>query len=81
MGYSINLSPRWHPLRNRLMPWRTGELPRWLQGILIRSQLLQRLFFRYYCPYPILEDRSARACVEAGKCGCNNQDRYAQIAS
>ena len=29
-------------------------------------------YARYYCPRPIIKDRTARACIAAGHCGCNN---------
>ena len=35
------------------------------------------IWYRYYCPYPIQDRWTARACNAAGKCGCNNLDRYA----
>jgi hypothetical protein len=38
---------------------------------------LYHVYYRYRCPYPVIEDRSARACVEGGHCGCNNAPRYA----
>lgn len=56
----------WIALR---MPWRLLLLTQfgmWFQGIL----------YRYRCPRPIIDDPTARACVLAGKCGCDNQDRY-----
>jgi hypothetical protein len=30
------------------------------------------LWFRFYCPRPVIRDPSAKACVRAGKCGCSN---------
>lgn len=33
------------------------------------------IWYHYRCPYPIIKDHSARACVEAGNCGCNNGPR------
>lgn len=36
------------------------------------------VWWRYYCPRPWLDhDWTARACVEGGHCGCNNQVHYA----
>jgi hypothetical protein len=35
------------------------------------------IWYRYYCPRPAINDWTARACVNAGYCGCNNHDRYA----
>ncbi len=29
-------------------------------------------YSRYYCPRPILKNKTARACIAAGYCGCNN---------
>lgn len=34
------------------------------------------IWYRYRCPYPTIKDHSARACNEAGCCGCSNADRY-----
>jgi hypothetical protein len=36
------------------------------------SRLWSRIFFRWYCPYPLRGDWSARACIKAGDCGCDN---------
>ncbi len=58
------------------MFYRTRPLPLWMQSILIRSNWLQTLLYRYRCPYPVLADRSARACCEAECCGCDNATRY-----
>jgi hypothetical protein len=58
------------------LPYRTGELPLWLQRALFRSFFLQRIFYRYYCPYPLTHDRTARACVMSGGCGCENARRF-----
>lgn len=33
-----------------------------------------KIWFRFYCPHPIIDDMTARACIKAGHCGCNNQD-------
>lgn len=35
------------------------------------------VWYRYYCPYPVVDEWTARACVRSGNCGCNNLDRYA----
>ena len=29
-------------------------------------------YARYYCPRPIIDDKTARACIDAGQCGCDN---------
>lgn len=31
------------------------------------------VWFRWRCPHPIISDRSARACIAAGHCGCDNK--------
>lgn len=36
------------------------------------SDLWSKIWYRWYCPYPIIDDHSARACIKAGCCGCNN---------
>jgi len=30
------------------------------------------IWFRFYCPYPIIDNLTARACIKAGKCSCSN---------
>lgn len=35
-----------------------------------------RWLYRYCCPRPAMDDISAKACVLAGWCGCDNQERY-----
>lgn len=35
-----------------------------------------RIWYYYRCPYPIIKDHSARACIAAGNCGCDNAGRY-----
>lgn len=30
------------------------------------------VWYRFYCPYPVIKNPSARACIAAGCCGCNN---------
>lgn len=39
------------------------------------SDLWSRIWFRWRCPYPIIADHSARACIESGNCGCDNGPR------
>lgn len=51
------------------MSWRVLFFTRfglWFQGVL----------YRYVCPRPIIDNPTARACVLAGKCGCDNQSLY-----
>jgi hypothetical protein len=43
------------------------------------GRLWASIWYRYRCPYPIITDHSARACVAAGHCGCDNQSRYPQV--
>lgn len=41
------------------------------------EKLWAGIWYRYYCPHPILgHDNTARACNNAGCCGCLNLDRY-----
>ena len=47
-----------------------GPAGRWLHD------LWAGIWYRYYCPYPIIADNRARACVRAGDCGCSNLARY-----
>lgn len=37
------------------------------------GDLWARFFLRWYCPHPCLDDWTARACIAAGHCGCNNR--------
>lgn len=50
--------------------------PYWLQSLMVRYEWIQRIVFRYRCPYPIDGANSARACFKAGHCGCSNADRF-----
>jgi hypothetical protein len=36
------------------------------------------LWYRWRCPYPILDDHSVRACIAADCCGCDNDPRNAR---
>lgn len=55
-------------------------MKRWLEGIgyslCWRGDWISRawcpVWFHFYCPYPIISDYTARACIAAGKCGCSN---------
>jgi hypothetical protein len=38
-------------------------------------QPLWQLWARWRCPIPVGREKSARACFEAGECGCDNQFR------
>lgn len=37
-----------------------------------RIDWLAALIYRVICPYPLIDDKSARACIRAGLCGCDN---------
>lgn len=41
-----------------------------------RCPPLWRLGARYYCPLPIGTAYTARACFDAGHCGCDNSRRF-----
>ena len=45
------------------------------------SNIVGRIWFRWYCPYPIRKDWTARACIEAGDCGCSNGTRFTSAES
>lgn len=34
------------------------------------------IWWRHYCPRPVIADWTARACFESGNCGCDNADRF-----
>jgi hypothetical protein len=57
----------------------------WLYGLTMRLDwvpyIVAPILFRWYCPRPVLDDWTARACVRAGVCGCNNQDRMGDRAN
>lgn len=56
---------RWLDELGYRMCWRSG----WL------ATQWARVWYHYRCPYPVIKDHSARACVKAGHCGCNNGPR------
>jgi hypothetical protein len=41
------------------------------------SDLIAPLWFRWYCPYPLHDDWTARHCLGCGDCGCGNSRREA----
>lgn len=45
------------------------RLPLWVQSILIRSQWLQAIYYRFRCPGG---GRWVKDCIAAGDCGCDN---------
>jgi hypothetical protein len=51
-------------------------LPRWFLLSRPGQLFLYHVYYRYYCPRPVIDNPSARACVRAGKCGCDNAARY-----
>lgn len=34
-----------------------------------------RIWYRWWCPYPLRDDFRASACIAAGECGCDNDPR------
>jgi hypothetical protein len=36
------------------------------------TRLVGPIWFRWYCPHPVRSDWSARVCIAAGDCGCDN---------
>jgi hypothetical protein len=51
----------------------------WFYGFTMRggflANLAARVLFHWYCPYPLRDDWTARACIKAGDCGCSNSVR------
>lgn len=48
------------------------------QGRWRRLELIwNAVWWRYYCPRPVIDDWSVRACIMSCNCGCSNLDRYA----
>jgi hypothetical protein len=43
------------------------------------GNLWSRIWYRWYCPYPIIDDCSVRACIAAGHCGCDNNPNPLRI--
>lgn len=43
----------------------------------ILERLWTPLWYRYYCPRPVISPWTAKACVRSGNCGCENQKFYA----
>ncbi len=37
------------------------------------SDQWSRIWFRWWCPYPVIADHRAKACVASGNCGCGNR--------
>jgi len=66
---------RWIEAQGYAMVYRLagieGPIGRWLHD------RWAEIWYRYYCPHPIIADNRARACVAAGDCGCSNLGRYA----
>jgi len=42
------------------------------------SRIWAPIWFAYYCPYPVIKDWRAVACINAGQCGCSNRCRAFQ---
>lgn len=36
------------------------------------SDLWAPIWFRWWCPYPVIADYRAKACIASGNCGCDN---------
>jgi hypothetical protein len=52
-------------------------IARWIHRTAWRGDLVGRIGFRRYCPYPVGNiNKTARECCEAGDCGCDNARRY-----
>lgn len=51
-----------------------------MYGLTMRGDWISRIvapvWFRWYCPYPLSHNWTARRCVERGDCGCDNEPRY-----
>lgn len=66
---------RWIETQGYVLVWnlalRRGPAWRWLHDT------WADFWYRHYCPYPTIDDSlTARACIKAGACSCNNLDRY-----
>lgn len=57
------------------------SMPRdnWIERTIAR--IVAPIWYRYYCPYPLSRDWTARRCNERGDCGCNNRERYSRTAT
>lgn len=36
------------------------------------SRIVAPVWYRLYCPYPLIKNWTARACIASGNCGCDN---------
>ena len=45
-------------------------------GCTWRSRVWARIWYYFFCPYPVIDDPRASACVKAGACGCDNARRF-----
>lgn len=63
---------RWLETQGYVLVWtlalRKGRVARWLHD------RWSGFWYRHYCPCPIASSGgwTARACIRAGNCGCNN---------
>jgi len=65
---------RWLETQGYVLVWKLALLNwRWLHDA------WAGFWYRRYCPHPIIHDLTARGCINAGHCGCDNQDRYSAI--
>lgn len=52
------------------------SMPNWLIELTLKYDWVHRVVYRFRCPYPVDGHNSARACFEAGVCGCDNARRF-----
>lgn len=61
---------RWLEEHGYALVWRLalrrGRIGRWLHDH------WSAFWYRHYCPYPVIHDLTARACIAGGHCGCSN---------
>lgn len=54
----------------------------WIYGLTMRgdwiADIVSRIWFHWYCPYPIHKNYRASYCVGRGDCGCSNKRRYSK---
>jgi len=62
---------RWFETQGYALVWwlslRKGPVARWLHD------RWAGYWYRHYCPHPIGNGWTAKACIEAGHCGCENK--------
>ena len=70
------LETRGYIFCNQLAVWRVCN--RWPVAWL--ENIWTGIWYRYYCPRPVIANWTARACVEGCHCGCENQRFYPVVA-